>query len=412
MQRTDLAIVGGGIVGLATAWRFLQRFPGRTAVVLEKEARVGAHQSGHNSGVLHTGIYYRPGSLRAALCRAGKEQLQRFCDEEHIPYKITGKVIVAVDESEIGRLEGVFERGQANGVACSMIGPEQLRELEPAAAGVRAIHVPEAGIIDYVAVCERLAQRIRDLGGEVRLRCRVTRIEHRTEAIVVRSGDQEIKASLLTTCGGLHADRLTALSGQKPAAPIIPFRGEFYLLRPEAEHLCRGLIYPTPDPRFPFLGVHFTRVIQGGVECGPNAVLAFAREGYRKTDINLRDLAESLTDPGFLRLAMKYWRTGAGEMWRSFSKRAFVRSLQRLVPDITAADLSPAPSGVRAQALSRDGALIDDFVFQESERVINVGNAPSPAATSSLQIGNAIVDKIAVRMNIQGVAAGAVPSSG
>jgi L-2-hydroxyglutarate oxidase LhgO len=398
LERPDLAVVGGGIVGLATAWQFLNRFPDRRVVVLEKEDRVAAHQSGHNSGVLHTGIYYRPGSFRASFCREGKLEMQAFCDRENIPYRICGKVIVAVDESEVPRLQNVFQRGQANGVACEMIGPERLYEIEPHARGAMAIHVPEAGIIDYVQVCERLAQRIGELGGEVRLNSRVTDIERRGQEIVVRTTRGEVVAALLTTCGGLQADRLTALSGQTPAAPIVPFRGEYYVLRPEAEHLCKTLIYPTPDPRFPFLGVHFTRVIHGGVECGPNAVLAFAREGYRISNVSLRDLGQSLTYRGFIRLAMKYWPVGLGEMWRSLSKGAFVRALQRLIPEITPDDLLPAPAGVRAQALGRDGALIDDFVIQESERIINVGNAPSPAATSSLRIGRAIVDKIETQM--------------
>lgn len=398
-ERPELTIVGGGIVGLATAWQFLRRSPDRLVVVLEKEDHVAAHQSGHNSGVLHTGIYYRPGSFRAAFCREGKLEMQEFCDREGIPYRICGKVIVAVEEAEIPRLQTVFERGRANEVVCEIIGPERLYELEPHARGVMAIHVPEAGIIDYVQVCERLAQRIKEAGGQVRLNTRVTSIEHRAKEIVVHTNRGDLTTSLLTTCGGLQADRLTAMSGQTPAAPIVPFRGEYFVLKPEAEHLCKTLIYPTPDPRFPFLGVHFTRVIQGGVECGPNAVLAFSREGYHKTDINLRDLSESLTYIGFIRLAAKFWPVGMGEMWRSVSKTAFVRALQKLVPEISANDLVAAPAGVRAQALGRDGALIDDFVIQESDRVINVGNAPSPAATSSLRIGRAIVDKIEARLS-------------
>jgi (S)-2-hydroxyglutarate dehydrogenase len=398
IERPDLVIIGGGIVGLASAWQFLSRFPDRRVVVLEKEDRVAAHQSGHNSGVLHTGIYYRPGSFRAAFCREGKLEMQAFCDQEGIPYLICGKVIVATTEAEIPRLQDVFKRGQANGVTCELIGPERLYEIEPHARGVAAIRVPEAGIVDYKQVCEKLAVRIAERGGEVRLNCRVSSIEQRTGEILVHTNRGDVVTPLLTTCGGLQADRLTAMSGQTPAAQIVPFRGEYYTLKPQAEHLCKTLIYPTPDPRFPFLGVHFTRVIHGGVECGPNAVMAFSREGYSMTNVNLRDLGESLFYLGFVRLATKYWSVGMGEMWRSVSKKAFVRALQNLVPEISAADLVPAPAGVRAQALGRDGALIDDFVIQESERVINVGNAPSPAATSSLRIGRAIVDKIADRM--------------
>jgi len=396
--RSDVTIIGGGIVGLATAYRLLERQPGRSVTVLEKEDHVAAHQSGHNSGVLHTGIYYRPGSYRAEFCREGKLQMQEFCERENIPFQIIGKVIVATSEEELPRLQTVFERGQANGVRCSMIGGDELRAIEPDAAGIRAIHVPDAGIVDYKAVCRRLAEKIAELGGTVRLNCRVTGIEHTPEAVVLRTSQGDMTAGLLVTCGGLQADRLTSLSGQNPVAPIVPFRGEYFVLKQPAEHLCRTMIYPTPDPRFPFLGVHFTRTIEGHVECGPNAVLAYSREGYSKLDLNLRDLAESVFYPGFMKLAARSWQTGLGELWRSFNKKAFVRALQKLVPGITAADLIPAPSGVRAQALGRDGKLIDDFVFQESDRVINVGNAPSPAATSSLRIGQSIVEKIESRL--------------
>jgi L-2-hydroxyglutarate oxidase LhgO len=397
-QQADLTIVGAGIVGLATGWQFLNRFPGRKVVILEKEKTVAAHQSGHNSGVLHTGIYYRPGSLRAKLCREGKLEMQAFCDREGIPYKLCGKVIVAVTEEEVPRLRNVFERGQANGVVCEWIGPERLKELEPHARGVQAIHVPEAGIIDYRQVCDRLAKLIAEQGSEVRLNCRVTGVDRRPDEVLLRTSQGELRTSLLATCAGLQADRVTALCGETPVAPIVPFRGEYYILKPQAEHLCQTLIYPTPDPRFPFLGVHFTRTIHGGVECGPNAVLAFSREGYHKTDLNLRDLGQSLSYIGFLRLARKAWSVGLGEMWRSFSKRAFVHALQELVPGVTASDLIAAPAGVRAQALGRDGSLVDDFVIQESPRIINVGNAPSPAATSSLRIGATIVEKIAAQM--------------
>jgi (S)-2-hydroxyglutarate dehydrogenase len=396
--RSDLAIIGGGIVGLATAYRFLERHPGRSVTVFEKEDHVAAHQSGHNSGVLHTGIYYRPGSYRAEFCREGKLEMQAFCEREGIPFRITGKVIVATGDDEVPRLLSVLERGQANGVRCRLIEPEALREIEPHAAGVKAIHVPDAGIVDYKHVCQRLAARISEQGGQIRLNCRVTGIEHRPDAVVLRTNQGDMEAGLLVTCGGLQADRLTSLSGQTPVAPIVPFRGEYFVLRRQAEHLCRTMIYPTPDPRFPFLGVHFTRTIDGGVECGPNAVLAYSREGYSKLNVNLRDMGESLFYSGFIKLAARSWKVGLGELWRSFNKKAFVRALQRLVPGITATDLIPAPSGVRAQALGRDGKLIDDFVFQESDRVINVGNAPSPAATSSLRIGSTIVEKIETRL--------------
>ncbi|MFV0445947.1 MAG: L-2-hydroxyglutarate oxidase [Planctomycetaceae bacterium] len=399
MHRTDVAIIGGGIVGLATAYRLQERFPQRTICVLEKESRVAAHQSSHNSGVLHSGIYYRPGSLRATNCREGKLAMEEFCAREEIAYEVCGKVIVAVDEPEIPRLHKIFERGQANGVRCEMIGPERLRELEPHCRGVQAIHVPEAGIVDYPGVCERLTTRIVERGGTILVNALATGVNQRGDEVVVHSQRGDVHCRYLVTCAGLQADRVTAMTGQKPAAQIVPFRGEYFELIPEVHHLCRNLIYPVPDPSFPFLGVHFTRMAKGGVECGPNAVLAFAREGYTKLQFSPRDLAESLTYGGFLRLAAKYWRMGAGEMWRSVCKGAFVKALQRLVPEIESRHLHSAPAGVRAQALGANGELLDDFVFQESERIINVGNAPSPAATASLNIGRLIVDRLAAHMS-------------
>lgn len=394
MKQTDLAVVGGGIVGLATAWQFQNAFPGSAVTVLEKEGEVAFHQTGRNSGVLHSGIYYRPGSLRALNCRIGKEAMERFCSEHGVPFDRCGKVIVAVDDSEVDRLQAIYERGQANNVACELISAERLREIEPHAAGVRAIHVPEAGIVDYKQVCEKLAELIRLRDGEVVFRARVTAMHRDGERMIVHSTAGDFAARQVVNCAGLHSDRVARLSGHRPEAKIVPFRGEYYELKPESEHLVKGLIYPTPDPRFPFLGVHFTRLVHGGVECGPNAVLAFAREGYRKLNINLRDLFESLTYPGFLRLAARNWKTGLGEMWRSFSKRAFVKALRRLVPEIEIDQLVAAPAGVRAQALARNGSLVDDFVIVESERVVNVCNAPSPAATAALNIGKIVVEKL------------------
>jgi len=398
MLRADVAIIGGGIVGVATAWQLTRRFPGKQVVILEKEDHLAAHQSGHNSGVLHSGIYYRPGTLRAQNCRTGKLAMQEFCREQQIPFDLCGKVIVAVDESELPRLDNIYERGQANGVTCELIDRARLCEIEPHTAGIRAIHVPEAGIIDYARVCRRLAELVRDAGGNILLSSEVIGVRQDAGKVIVESRTGDVEASYLVTCAGLQADRVTRMTGQTPEAMIVPFRGEFFKLKPEAEYLCRGLIYPVPDPRFPFLGVHFTRLIDGGVECGPNAVLAFAREGYTRTTLNPYDLCESLTYGGFLRMALKYWRTGLGEMWRSVSKSAFVKALQRLVPEIRSEHLDPAPSGVRAQALGRNGDIIDDFVIQASERVINVGNAPSPAATAALNVGNIVVDKLAERL--------------
>src|SRR4051794_21141260 len=372
MQQADVAIIGAGIVGLATAYNLTQRFPGRRVVVLEKEANVAAHQTGHNSGVLHSGIYYKPGSLKAVNCRAGKQAMEAFCASEAIPFEICGKVIVALNESELPALDRLFERGQANGVRCTMIGPERLRELEPHAAGVKAIHVAETGIVDYRQVCERLAERVRERDGQVLTNARVTGMTQQPESVVIHGTAGDVRAKFVVTCAGLYCDRVAAMSGQTLDAKIVPFRGEYYALKPAAHHLCRNLIYPVPDPTFPFLGVHFTRMIRGGVECGPNAVLAFAREGYRRTDVNLADLAETLTYPGFLRLAAKYWKTGLGEIWRSVSKPAFVKALQRLLPAIRAEHLEPAPAGVRAQAVAPDGSMVDDFLIQETDRVINV----------------------------------------
>ena len=398
MLTTEIAIVGGGIVGLASAYQITQRYPRLRVVVLEKEPRIAAHQSSHNSGVLHTGIYYRPGSLRARNCREGKLAMQAFCDQEGIPYRICGKVIVAVSEAELPQLQMIYERGQANGVLCEVIPRERLIEIEPHTAGIQAIHVPEAGIADYPAVCRRLEEKIVAAGGTVLLGARVRKVTERDARIYIESDQGEVEARYLLTCAGLQADRVTQLTGRTPEAPIVPFRGEYFQLMPEAEYLCQGLIYPVPDPSFPFLGVHFTRMIHGGVDCGPNAVLALAREGYRWTDINLRDLWDALAHPGFRKLACKHWRTGLGEMWRSWSKSAFVKALQRLVPGIRREHLITAPAGVRAQALRYDGTLVDDFLIQDSGRVINIGNAPSPAATSSLNIGRLIVDKLAERL--------------
>ncbi|MEZ6048406.1 MAG: L-2-hydroxyglutarate oxidase [Planctomycetaceae bacterium] len=395
LQHADITIVGGGIVGLATAYQLTREYPQKKVFVLEKESRLAQHQTGHNSGVLHSGIYYRPGSLRATNCRAGKLAMEEFCRNEEINYDICGKVIVAVNEAELPALDRIYERGQANGVNCTIIDQGRLRELEPHAAGIKAIHVPEAGIVDYVQVAERMAERIREAGGTILTSAEVLNFRRHTDHIMVESKAGTIESKFVVTCAGLQSDRVARLANERFNARIVPFRGEYYELKPEAHHLCRTLIYPVPDPKFPFLGVHFTRIIHGGVECGPNAVLAFAREGYRKSDINLRDLYESLTYTGFLKLALKNWQTGLGEMWRSYSKSAFVKALQHLIPELRSDHLISVPAGVRAQALGPDGSLVDDFIINESERMVLVGNAPSPAATSSLNIGKIIVEKLA-----------------
>lgn len=395
----DIAIIGGGIVGLATAYNLMQQRPGLRLVVLEKEKQFAHHQTGHNSGVLHSGIYYKPGSLKALNCRAGKAAMQTFCDTHHIPYKLCGKVIVATDKNELTRMRDIYERGRANGVDCELIAAERCREIEPHAASVGAIHVPEAGIVDYKQVCEKMAELLRAAGHDIRTGARVTAVDQVGSDRVVRTTAGDFTAKLVVNCAGLQCDRVTKMTGMKPAAKIVPFRGEYFELTPEAEHLCKTLIYPVPDPAFPFLGVHFTSMVHGGAECGPNAVLALGRESYGKFQVHFPDLFESLTYPGFLKMAAKHWKTGLGEMWRSYSKRAFVKALQRLMPEIEAKHLTPCPSGIRAQAVTPDGGLVDDFLIDEAQGIINVNNAPSPAATASLNIGKTIAEKLVARLD-------------
>jgi len=392
---TEILIVGGGIVGLATARALCQRYPQKHITLLEKEATLAYHQTGRNSGVLHSGIYYKPNSLKAINCRTGKQMMEDFCEHEGIPFKHVGKVIVATDEKELPAMHNLLARGQANGVQCELIDRARLMELEPHVLhAIAAIHVPEAGIVDYRQVCQRLADSLRAYGHDIVTGAAVTAIEERAGEIVAVTARGEYRASYLVNCAGLHSDRVTRMSAGDAPAQIIPFRGEYFELKPEAWHLCNALIYPVPDPNFPFLGVHFTRMIAGGVECGPNAVLAFAREGYHLTDVNARELWQTLTYPGFRKLAGRYWKMGLGEMWRSANKGAFVSALQRLIPDIRAEHLEPAPAGIRAQALAPDGALLDDFAFHESPRIVNVINAPSPAATSAFSIAETVVDKL------------------
>ena len=396
MQQTDIIIIGGGIVGLATAYQFTLDYPHLKITLLEKEQYLAAHQTGHNSGVLHTGIYYKPGSLKALNCRDGKSRMENFCCQEEINFEICGKVIVAISEDELPALETIYQRGRTNGVRCEIISLEKLHELEPHVAGIQAVHVPEAGIVDFSQVCERFAERVREReGNKILCSTKVTGIRQ-TSRMIIETEKGEFEGRYLVNCAGLYSDKITAMT-QTPGAKIIPFRGEYYKVRPGRNHLCRKLIYPVPDPNFPFLGVHFTRMINGSLECGPNAVLAFAREGYTRSTVNILELADILSYPGFMKLAVKYWKAGAGEMWRSFSKAAFVRALQRLIPEINADDLEPAPAGIRAQAVMGSGKLVDDFLIQENENIVNVGNAPSPAATSSLNIGKHIVDIVADR---------------
>ena len=397
-MKADVCIIGGGIVGLATAYRLTEKYPDKRVVVLEKESRVAVHQTGHNSGVLHSGIYYKPNSLKAVNCRQGKLAMESFCREQEIDHDICGKVIVALDDDEIPRMEKIFERGQANGVKCEIISKERLAEIEPHAAGVAAIHVPECGIVNYRQVCERLAEIVSTAGeNQCIFDAEVTSIEQLANGLVVHHAKGEVEASAVVNCGGLHSDRVTRLGGEYPPAKIIPFKGEYYELKPQAKHLCRNLIYPVPAPKFPFLGVHFTRMIDESVECGPNAVLAFGREAYGKFDLNLRDLMESLFYRGFRKMACKHWKMGLGEMWRSYNKSAFVKALAKLIPEIEGKHLESAPAGIRAQAVTPEGALADDFLIQESERIVNVCNAPSPAATASLNIGKEVLGRLEQR---------------
>jgi L-2-hydroxyglutarate oxidase LhgO len=395
-SRHDVVIVGGGIVGLAVALEVTQRFPRLRLLLLEKEDRVGRHQSGHNSGVIHSGIYYKPGSLKAKLCVSGAAAMVQFCREHGIPHLVCGKVIVATHEEEFPRLEELRKRGEANGLSgVRSIGREELRHIEPHASGLRGLVVPSTGITDYAAVCEKYAELISARGGSIQLSTAVVGLKPEVDEIVVETNGGAFAGKFLINCAGLFSDRISRMAGDDPQVMIVPFRGEYYDLIPQRSSLVRALIYPVPDPQFPFLGVHFTRRINGSVDAGPNAVLAFRREGYRRTDFNVRDLASSLAFPGFWRMAAKNWRSGMGEFHRSFSKAEFVRALQRLVPEIREKDLVPGGSGVRAQALTRQGALVDDFQFVPSGRMLHVLNVPSPAATASLVIGRSIVDTAA-----------------
>ena len=389
----DLVIIGGGIIGLATAMEAARRFPRWRIVVIEKENRVAAHQTGHNSGVIHSGIYYKPGSLKAKTCVEGGAAMVAFCREHGIPYQICGKVVVATQEEELPALEELYRRGSANGVpSLAMIGPEPLREIEPHSAGIRALRVPGAGITDYTAVAGKFAEIVAAGGGEVRTRTEATGIIRRSGETIVETTQGALAARTVINCAGLHSDRIARLAGAQTDLRIVPFRGEYYEIAPERASLVKALIYPVPDPSFPFLGVHFTRRIHGGIEAGPNAVLAFRREGYRKTDFSISDTLATFAFPGFWRMARKYWRSGLEEYYRSLSKRAFVRALQRLVPEIQEADLRPGGAGVRAQALDRTGKLLDDFHIVRTDNVIHVLNVPSPAATASIVIGRRIVD--------------------
>ena len=387
----NITIVGAGIVGLATGIKLLEQQPDLKLLIIDKEASLAAHQTGHNSGVIHSGIYYKPGSLKARNCREGFDKLLDFARQNGIPYELCGKVIVATSDEELPRLKDLYERGQANGVPdLEMIGPERLAELEPHAAGMQALYSPGTGIIDFSTVAEAYGTVISNTGGEIILNSKVTGIEINPDECIIETMTGDYKTQKIINCAGLYCDKIAALGNTKPDLKIIPFRGEYYTIKPASRYLVKNLIYPVPDPSFPFLGVHYTRGIDGKVEAGPNAVLAFAREGYRKSDFNLSELLETLTYPAFWSMAGKFWKMGMGEMYRSYFKPAFVKALQRLIPEITSSDLEPGGAGVRAQALYSDGRLSDDFAITQSERMINILNAPSPAATASLAIGESI----------------------
>ncbi len=393
-MKYDVAIVGGGIVGLATSRELLRRFPGLRLANVEKEADWHQHQSGHNSGVIHSGIYYKPGSLKAKLCVEGRRLLWRYCDERGIPYKGVGKLIVATEENEIPRLMDLFERGKQNDVEnLELLDAAQINEREPHCRGVRAISSPVTGIVDYRVVARAYAEDVRSMGGELFLSHEVTGVIRRNGTTVLESPAGEIEAAAAITCAGLYSDKLARMTGGLRDPKIVPFRGDYLILRPEKRYLVKGNIYPVPDPAFPFLGVHFTPRMDGDVWLGPNAVLAFAREGYRFSDINPKELIDAVAYPGFLKLALKYWQTGAGEMFRDLSRSAYVKALQRYIPELKPEDCLPGPSGVRAQAMSADGSLIDDFVFDGAEGIVHVRNAPSPGATSSLAIARYVADE-------------------
>jgi L-2-hydroxyglutarate oxidase LhgO len=396
-DRFDLAVVGAGILGLATACELARRRPGWRIAVLEKEAAPALHQTGRNSCVIHSGVYYAPGSFKARLCTHGRDLLLRFCDEHDVPYEICGKVIVAVDPRELAALDELEHRGRANGVeGIRRIGPEELHELEPHCRALVALHVPTTGLVDYRLVTERLRERLEAAGGSVQVGSRVTGLRENAAGVRVETERGELEASLVVACAGLQADRLVARTS--PALPdstaIVPFRGDYFALRPDARRLCRNLIYPVPDPRFPFLGVHVSRRPGGEVWAGPNAVVALAREGYRRRDVDARDALETLRSRAFWRLARRYWRMGLGEMYRDVVRRAFAREVARYLPELRPGDLEPAPAGIRPQALRPDGTLVDDFLFAQSARVLHVTNAPSPAATSSLAIAELIADRL------------------
>ncbi|HZO92125.1 MAG TPA: L-2-hydroxyglutarate oxidase [Candidatus Baltobacteraceae bacterium] len=403
----DIAVVGGGIVGLATTRELLQRHPNLRVANVEKEDVWSKHQTGHNSGVIHSGIYYKPGSLKAKLCVEGRKLAWEYCDAKGIEYKPVGKLIVATEESELGRLDDLWARGHQNGIeGLQMLDAAQISEREPHARGIKAIFSPVTGIVDWGRVARSYGDDAREMGADMFLSHEVTNISRRDGVTVLETPKGEIHARSVITCGGLQSDRLAKMTGGGRDPKIVPFRGDYLILKPEKSYLVKGNIYPVPDPEFPFLGVHFTPRMDGSIWLGPNAVLAFAREGYSFFTINPPELWDALTYPGFFKLATKYWKTGAGEMYRDLVRSAYVKALQRYIPELQPEDCLPGPSGVRAQAMAADGSLVDDFVFEGAEGVVHVRNAPSPAATSSLAIGKYIADDAETRFDLSKPAIG------
>jgi (S)-2-hydroxyglutarate dehydrogenase len=394
----DVIVIGGGIVGLATALKLTEKKKDIKLMLIEKESKLCAHQTGNNSGVIHSGIYYKPGSLKAINCRKGYRQLIDFCDLHNISYELCGKVIVATDQNQLIGLENLYKRGLENGLkGLRMVSKEELNAIEPHVRGIRGIVVPETGIVNYTTIAQKYAELIQQNGSSINLDEKVMRIVPEKSSVRVETNRGNYETRLIVNCAGLYSDKIARMTGQQIDVKIIPFRGEYFKIKKEKHSLVKNLIYPVPDPNFPFLGVHFTRMIEGGIEAGPNAVLAFAREGYKKLQISLPELTETLMWPGFQKVASKYWRTGFGEMYRSFSKSAFTKALQQLIPEIEKDDLEAGGAGIRAQACDRSGGLIDDFLIYENEHAVNVCNAPSPAATSSLSIGDTVSDLVLKR---------------
>ena len=390
-MKYDIAIIGAGIVGLATALKIKEKSPDKKVLIIDKENDVAAHQTGHNSGVIHSGLYYKPGSLKATNCITGYKMLVDFCEKNEVPYDICGKVVVATSKEEIPVLNGLFTRGIANGLdGLKMLDKDEIKEYEPHVAGLEGFWVPQTGIVDYSVVSQKMKTLLKQTDTIFALGSKVTNIKITSTEVNIIAGGEEYQSAQLINCAGLHSDKIAEMTGDNPGIKIIPFRGEYYTLKPEKEYLVKNLVYPVPDVEFPFLGVHFTRMQRGGVEAGPNAVLAYKREGYKKTDISLPELFETLAWPGFQKVIKSFWKMGMGEFYRSYSKSAFTKALQKLIPEIVADDLVKGASGVRAQACDRDGGLLDDFLIHQTDRVINVLNAPSPAATSALSIGESV----------------------